>query len=83
MREEQISYHRKKKLLLFQAAGLLIKKILNWSCDTMAGLGHLISLPKPRSLPLPGATQNRGMGPQWGMSRRLSAGGGELSWEEY
>lgn len=49
----------------------------------MAFLGHLISLPKPRSLPLPGGTKTGGMGPQWEMSRRLSVGGGELSWEEY
>lgn len=32
----------------------------------MAGLGHLISLPKPRSLPLPGATQARGYGSPMG-----------------
>lgn len=53
--------------------------------EAVAGLGHLVSLPKPRSLPLPGATKTGGggMGPQWEMSRRLSVGGGELSWEEY
>lgn len=80
---EQISYHKKKPSCCSGLLVCLLRKILNRSCDAVAGLGHLISLPKPRSLPLPGATQTGGMGPQWGMSRRLSAGGRELSWEEY
>lgn len=37
----------------FQAAALLIKEKIG--LDAVAGLGHFISMPKPRSLPLPGA----------------------------
>lgn len=66
---------------VFQAAVLLIKEKIG--LDAVAGLGHLISLPKPRSLPQPWAIRPGDRSPlgneqeaeRW---RRGSVMGGEL-----